>query len=137
MDGGVAALGAADGPRAARLAGRGRQRVVAAFAVRAADGMDRRQVDDVEAHGGRAVELRLRVLERAVPALAAAAAWEELVPGGEARALAVRDHLELPAGPRGRAAVEIRIHEMRQPHVARDLDGVGLRGRLFDPPGVG
>src|SRR5207247_7578041 len=99
VDGGVTALEAADGPRAAGLAWLGGERVVAALAMRAADRMDRRQVDDVEAHGGRAVELRLRVLERAVPALRAAAARKELVPGGEARALAVGHHLELPCPP--------------------------------------
>ncbi len=66
----VAALGAADRPRAAGVAGLGGQRVVAALAVRAPDRMDRRQVHDVEAHGRRALELRLGVLEgrRAGPA---------------------------------------------------------------------
>ena len=42
----------ADGPRAARVVGPGVERVVAALAVRAADRVDRRQVDDVEAHVG-------------------------------------------------------------------------------------
>ena len=45
----VAALIGADGPWAARLAGRGLA-VVGALAVRAADGVDGRQVDDVEPH---------------------------------------------------------------------------------------
>ncbi len=72
-----------------------------------------------------------------MPALAAAGAREELVPGGEARALAVGDHLELPSRARGRAPIEVRIHEVREPHVAHDLDGLGVRGRLLDPSRVG
>src|SRR5262245_7302724 len=95
MHGGVAALGAADRPRAAGIAGLRGERVVAALTVRAADRVDRRQVHDVEAHGGGAIELRLGVLQRAVPAITAAAR-EEFVPGGEARTLAVGDDLELP-----------------------------------------
>ena len=51
LDRRVAAVLGADGPRAAGIAGRGGQRVVAALAVRAADRMDRRQVQHVEAHG--------------------------------------------------------------------------------------
>ena len=52
-DGVVAALGGADRPRAARgRRRRRRERVVPALAVRAADRVDRRQVDDVEAHLG-------------------------------------------------------------------------------------
>ena len=48
----VAALGRADGPRTAAIAGLGFRRVVAAFAERDADGMNGRQVDHVEAHLG-------------------------------------------------------------------------------------
>src|SRR5206468_6917566 len=44
MNGAVAALGRADRPRAARIAGRRRELVVAALAKGAPDGMDRRQV---------------------------------------------------------------------------------------------
>ena len=58
---GVPALGAADRPRAARVARLGRQRVVPALAVRDADRVDRRQVDDVEAELG---ELRQHVARR-------------------------------------------------------------------------
>ena len=46
----VAALLRADRPRRAGVVGRGRQGVVRALAERGADRVDRRQVDDVEAH---------------------------------------------------------------------------------------
>ena len=52
VDGGVAALGRADGPRAADVVGPGVEGVVAALAGGGADGVDRREVDHVEAHGG-------------------------------------------------------------------------------------
>jgi hypothetical protein len=62
--------------------------------VRGADGVDRRQVDDVEVHGRDAVELLGRRDERAVHRAAglvapAGGAGEELVPGAELRAHAV------------------------------------------------
>ena len=50
LDRRVAALRRADRPRAARIVGRRRQRIVASLAEAAADRMDRRQVEDVEAH---------------------------------------------------------------------------------------
>src|SRR6185503_15510137 len=50
MHRGVAALRPADGPRAARIARPRAQRVVRALARGAADRVDRREVDDVEAH---------------------------------------------------------------------------------------
>jgi hypothetical protein len=49
MDRVVAAVLVADRPRAAGVVGAGDERVVATLAVRVADGMDRRQVEDVEA----------------------------------------------------------------------------------------
>ena len=51
-DGGVAAVGRADGPRAAGIVGAGVERVVRALAGGDADRVDRRQVDDVEPHLG-------------------------------------------------------------------------------------
>ena len=52
VDGVVAALGRPDRPRGADVVGARVEGVVAALAVDAADGVDRRQVDDVEAHVG-------------------------------------------------------------------------------------
>ena len=76
--------------------------VVAALAVHGADRVDRRQVDDVEAHRGDAVELLGRGDERAVHraaglVAAAGGAREELVPGAEEGALAVDVDLLRPA----------------------------------------
>src|SRR5262249_4356979 len=107
MHRGVAAVGGTDGPWAAGLARLRRERVVAALAVRPTDGVDRRQIDDVEAHRGRAVELGLRILERPVTPFAATAARKELVPGGEARALAVGDDLEFAGRPCRRGAIDV------------------------------
>src|SRR3989441_11343086 len=88
-----------------------------AFAVGAPDRVDGRQVDDVEAHRRRALELRLGVLERP------ARAREELVPRGEACALPVGDHLELARAPGGVRAVEVALHESGERLLA------GHRGR--------
>ena len=83
MDGGVAALGPADGPRAPDVVGPGVEGVVRTLAGRGADGVDRGEVDDVEAHLGHGVEALERPLE------ATLGAGEELVPGAVASALAV------------------------------------------------
>ncbi len=88
MDRVVAALLAADRPRAAGIALRRGQRVVPALAVRLADRVDRRQVDDVEAELGQLRQHLLHALE------AAPAAREELVPGAEPRADALDVDLE-------------------------------------------
>ena len=98
----VAALGRADGPRRADVAGPGVHGVVAALAVHGADGVDRGQVDDVEAHRRDAVELLGRGDERAVHRAAglvapAGGAGEELVPGAELRAHAVDVDLQRTA----------------------------------------
>src|SRR5207249_8739662 len=82
-DGVVAALLCADRPGAAGVALLRRQRVVAALAAAAANRVDRRQVDDVEAELG---ELRQHALDARE---AAERAREELVPGAEARQLAI------------------------------------------------
>ena len=79
----VPALLGADRPRAARIVRPGLERVVLALPVRAADRMHRRQVDDVEAELG---ELRQHLRDAGETA---PRAREELVPGAEARELAV------------------------------------------------
>ncbi len=83
----VAALGGADRPRAADVLRGGRERIVAALAPLAADRMDRRQVQDVEAHLRDVRQPGFAVAERAVRAcVSAAGAREHLVPRGKARA---------------------------------------------------
>src|SRR3989475_211069 len=124
----VAALRAADRPGASRVAGPRSERVVLALAVRTPDRVDGRQIDDVEAHRRRALELRLGVLE------GPARAREELVPRGEARALAVGDHLELPLAPGRVGVVEVTLHEPHQRLLAgEDARRVGT-GCPFDLP---
>ena len=96
MDRAVAALGRADRVRAAGIAGRGREGVVAALAVDAADRMDRRQIDHVEAHRRDLGQPRDAIVEGgALRRGAALAAWKHLVPRGKAREPPVDDHLEL------------------------------------------
>ena len=101
VDGVVAAVLGADRPRRAGVAlGRG-QGVVGALAVDLADRVDRRQVDDVEAHVGDGVEPLGRGREGAAGDLAglgvvgrALGAREELVPAAVERARAVGVHRE-------------------------------------------
>ena len=52
VDGGVASLLAPDRPGTAHIVGGGRERVVAPLAVRVPDRVHRRQVENVEGHGG-------------------------------------------------------------------------------------
>src|SRR2546423_2409222 len=74
----VTALLGADRPRAADVPGPGRLGVVPALPVRAADRMDRRQVEDVEPELGKARQEGADAVE------AAPGAPEELVPRAEA-----------------------------------------------------
>ncbi len=75
----VAALGRADRPRRADVVRLGDQRVVAALAVDLADRVDRRQVDDVEAHRGDGRQPLGRGRERAVHR------WADRVPAAIGR----------------------------------------------------
>ena len=88
-DGGVAALARRRSPTGCRgRRARPTSVLLRPLAVRAADGMDRRQVEDVEAHAGDVGEAIRDVAERAVPAgLGRRRAREALVPGAEGRAL--------------------------------------------------
>src|SRR5688500_8522452 len=85
LDRQMAACVRSDGPRAARISRLGGQRVVAPLAMRPADRMDRRKVDDVEAHRGDVHQPRLGLAE------SGAARWirrarprKHLVPRSEA-----------------------------------------------------
>ena len=112
----MAALLCADRPGAAGVALLRRQRVVAALAAAAADRVDRRQVDDVEAELG---ELRQHALNARE---AAERAREELVPGAEARELAVDlDGVELAPrrvvpirGGRGERGLDVELRDPEQ-----------------------
>src|SRR5207248_8913505 len=84
VHGRVAALGRPDGPRAPGIVGARPKRVVRALTGRPADGMDRREVDDVEAHG------RYRFDAFGGAPEAAIGPGDELVPGAGRRPLPVR-----------------------------------------------
>src|SRR5439155_120269 len=63
-----------------------------------------------------------------------ARAREELVPRGEARALAVGDHLELPLAPGRVGVVEVTLHEPHQRLLAGEDDRRVGTGCPFDLP---
>src|SRR5581483_10549664 len=122
-DGVVTALLCADRPRAPRIALLRGQRVVAALAAGAPDGVDRRQVDDVEA------ELRepgKHALHAGEPA---EGAREELVPRAEAGELAVdldgvelapRDAVTVRSG-RSEAGLDVELRNAEQQRTLGEL----------------
>ncbi len=96
VDGRVATGARADGPRAPGILGRGRQGVVAALSKLRADGVDRRQVEHVEAHGR-----QIRHPPRRAPK-AAVAAGKQLVPRAHQRPRPIDpDRNERTLGPIG------------------------------------
>ena len=124
---------APDGPGAPRVVRSGRRRPVAALAGGHPDGMDRRQVEDVEAHLLDVVEPRSHVGERAVACrIGRRRAGKQLVPGAEPGFghLGV-EGIGLRAGP-GTGIDEIRHHgvELFGEHDARQR----LGGRLCRRP---
>jgi hypothetical protein len=89
--------------------------VVAAFAVADADRMNRRQIDDVEAHLGGVTQTACRARQGAVPRRRVdRGAREELVPGREARERALDDGFERRAIHGFERAVGSRRHELAQ-----------------------
>lgn len=93
MDRLVAALLAADRIRAAGVAGLGTQGIVAALAMGAADGVDRREIENVEAHRGDLRQAPDHVVEGTVACrVAAFRARKQLVPTGEARQRSLHLH---------------------------------------------
>ncbi len=111
VDGRVAAVGRADRPRAAGVLGAGVEAVVRPLAMGEADRVDRREVDDVEAHlgerrqPGRGGAQRAGVVRRST-----LGAREELVPRRERAELAVDPQRER-TGERRRAAVDGAAHQ--------------------------
>ena len=124
----VPALGGADGPRAAHVVGAGRQRVVLALALLAADRMDRREVQHVEAHGGDRGEQPLDISEGTVHARRRRSrARKELVPGAEAGAVAIGHQREIDAELRLEAAIGIALGDDGQAVVERERFQLGCR----------
>ena len=107
MDGGVPALRRTDGPRATRVLRPGLQRIACPFAMDVPDGVDRREVEDVESHGGHPIELADHTSETSE------GTGEQLVPGRELRQLPLHPHRQLAASgliPRRDHAVDQRRH---------------------------
>src|SRR5207248_1605604 len=123
MDRFVAAFGAADGPGASYVFGCGLERVVVSLARRAADGMERRQVDDVEAELLDVRDHRLGVAEGAVASRGTGRAREELVPGAEDGALALREDAQFLMMPDGHAPIRMARRRLREPGIERRRDG--------------
>ena len=108
MDVGVAALVRPDRPRTARRIRAGVGHVVRALAERAADGMDRRQVQHVEAHAGDVRQAGDHVAQRAVATrIGRGGAREQLVPGREPGPLAV--HHDAQRGFHRRREPPVRV----------------------------
>ena len=131
----VAALGAADRPRRARCRpGRGSRVLLRPLRLTPADRVDRRQVDDVEAHRGDGVEAlgggarrcRTTDLARRRVDVGALGAREELVPGAVERALPVGEERVGPLGGdqlaqrvRGEHVVDLGRDRGAEPHRLR------------------
>ena len=135
----MAALHAADRVWAAGIVGTGRQRVVAALAVDPADRVDRREIEHVEAHVADIGQPADHVVEGAVPRrIAALRAREHLVPGGEAGARPIDEHLELvpvarsvgaDAGPLHQRAHVLAEHDLQEPPLVVALGAELLQQR--------
>ena len=134
MDRGEAALRRADGVGRARIARLGLQGVVAALAVRLPDGMDRREVEDVEAQAPHVVELPDHVPERAVDPLLPLRARQHLVPGGERRRLAVGEQRQRLGVVR---QVRAPLRAPHQHHGLRGHQGLDRILRLLQQPPQG
>ena len=103
--------------------------------MRPADGVDRRQVDHVESHGGDVGEPPLRLHEgRGLRLLriATLGAREELVPGPDARALAIDDQRQLRRTGRG-APIGVAVHGGGDLVGVDGGDASGLRSRTSEP----
>src|SRR5690349_11075181 len=127
MYGVVPARRRADRPRAAGVVGPGFEGVVRALAVRLADGVDRRQVDDVEAHLGDGGETFHRGAERPAPRpYRALGAREELVPGAVESALPV-DPDRVPVAGRDQVTYGVAVEHVGDGAVERGAEALGLR----------
>ena len=129
--------GTADGvgnTRFARLAGEG---IVRPLAGCDADRVDRREVDDVEAHRLGVLHPTEAVAEGgAATGLPLGGAWEELIPGGEGRTLPVDAHfLGRAVGGRERAVGPL-THEGDQLRIGGRGDQGGGIGRCLEAVGM-
>ena len=87
------AFGRADGPGRAHVLGFGHRLVILALAVGAADGVDGRQIENIEAHPGDVRQPRLTVFEGAVlSGNGGAGAGKHFIPGAVTRLHRVHHH---------------------------------------------
>src|SRR5439155_4551709 len=115
----VSVLVPGDRPWAADVALGRLHAIVAPLAERAADRMDGREVEDVEAHAGDARELGLDVGE------GAGGAREELVPGAERGLASIDFDCVLAAEARDEAALAVAPHQIEELVAAGGVDFVG------------
>jgi hypothetical protein len=110
----MAALRRADGPWAARLARCSLHAVVGTLAVGPPDRVDRRHIEDVEAHAGDVGEPFLDVAESAVAPGLTGRPGKKLVPGAEASAQGIHKHLKLARIRNSLTPIGITVHELHE-----------------------
>ena len=112
IDGLVSAFAGADRPGTANIFRQGFLGVVLSLAIHAADGVNRRKVENVEAHAGHVVQPLGAILQGSgAPGLRGAGTREHFVPGAEAGPLAIDDDRQFPAVGGGAAAVGVPDHQ--------------------------
>ncbi len=120
----VAAVGSADRPGAPRIIRAGLGVVVLPLAMGQADGVDRRKVDDVEAHAGNFRQELLAVGEGAVRApCRAGGAGKEFVPGAEQRLFPLDADRQLPLEVGDQDRIVMDRHQLRQLLLAGQSEG--------------
>ena len=107
-------------PGLARLASDG---IVAAFAIRVADRMNRREINDVETHRLRVIDPRQAIAKsRAAIAATLGRAREKFIPGGRSRLRSIDDHARRRRVLRRAGAIRISRHQ--------HLELAGMRDRV-------
>ena len=105
----MATLLRANRPRTTDILAPGGKGVVRSLAERASDGMNRRQIDHIETHGGGISQLGFTILKAGM-FIAQTGAWEKFIPGAEASTLAVHHENQLRVVASRQTAVGIPPH---------------------------
>jgi hypothetical protein len=127
MNGHVAALGRTNRPRAAEISGSGSSRVVPTLAMRDADRMNRREVEDIESEVHEVGQARFDVAERPVSTRdGGCRTRKQLVPGTEHGSLAIGFELE---GRMTRGLLWMNRPHHRQGEIAIERSGETLLHR--------
>ena len=102
---------APDCPRHAGIATLGDDRIIAALAIRMADGMDRREINHVKSHRFSLVKPRQTIAERrSATAASLGRTREKFIPRSELRRRTIDNHLSRGRVLCGRRAVRISGH---------------------------